>query len=282
MNAHTTIGKMAMFLPDTAARAAMASAGQGQSAQRIFSSTSMGAPAHPATPIGIGVGSVSFMPSNAAPPTAVAGRPTKMRRLDPRKQVILEKNPRIGIHYCVEIDGDAGVGELCFLNTETAGGWTHPKLVTLTQLYKEFQENGFEKIRKIAANPVGVFNTDVMDVKGGYSGTHVTIDTQRYTSVRDYWPIDARAGDRLWLIFVENGDEKKLHALSARGYEQAKASLPDDQQGKEKLCICVGVVQNRLPADPLFGSASKRCKFDPTKEYARAREIHLCLNGNVW
>jgi hypothetical protein len=205
-----------------------------------------------------------------------------MRRLDPRKQVILEKNPRIGIHYCVEINGNAGVGELCFLNTETAGGWTHPKLVTLTQLYKEFKERGFEEIKKIAFNPVGVFNTDIMDVKGGYSGTHVTIDTQRYTSVRDYWPIDARAGDRLWLIFAETDEKRKIYALSARGYEQAKASLTPKQLAAAKLCICVGVVQNRLPADPLYGSASKLCKFDPAKEHERAREIHLCLNGNVW
>ncbi len=57
-----------------------------------------------------------------------------MQRIDPRKQVRFDKNPRVGLHYCVELSADEEkpqVGELCFLDTTSAGGWTHPKLLTL-------------------------------------------------------------------------------------------------------------------------------------------------------
>lgn len=301
---------MAMFLPDSSAGAAMRSVSG--TAARLSGLTSMGAPAHPSTPVSIGTGGVSFMPVNAPPPTAVAGRPTPVRRLDSRKQVTLEKNPRIGLHYCVELDAaedKPDVGELCFLDTTSAGGWSHPKLLTLSQVHAELCAAGSDDADKRLAqlSPVGVFNTDAMNVSSGYGGIHVAIDTQRYASIRDYWPIDARAGERLWITFTKKGQfnahsaepgakrarcpEVSIYCLSARGYVQAK-EMTVELAAKEKTvdktpyeffgAICVGVVQNRLPADPVYGSAGKACKFSRSMTSQRKREIHLCLNENVW
>lgn len=294
---------MAMFLPESSAGAAMRSVSG--TAARLSGLTSMGAPAHPNTPVSIGTGGVSFMPVNAPPPTAVAGRPTPVRRLDTRKQVTLEKNPRIGLHYCVELDAEEDkpdVGELCFLDTTSAGGWSHPKLLTLSQVHAELCAAGSDDANKRLAqlSPVGVFNTDAMNVSSGYGGIHVAIDTQRYASIRDYWPIDARAGERLWITFTKKKPtaggaaapgakrarcpEVSIYCLSARGYTQAREMTESLKIGEHDFfgAICVGVVQNRLPADPVYGSAGKACSFSRSMSSQRKREIHLCLNENVW
>lgn len=301
---------MAMFLPESNAGTAMRSVGD--TAARISGLTSMGAPSHPNPSVSIGTGGVSFMPVNAPPPTAVGGRPTPVQRIDPRKQVRFDKNPRVGLHYCVEIDADEEkpqVGELCFLDTTSAGGWTHPKLLTLNgvnaALCKVADAGGEQaavqaaiRARLAQLSPVGVFNTDVMDVSSGYSGMHVAIDAQRYTTVRDYWPIDARAGDRLWITFSVKAtppaspagtpaakrvrcEKIRIQCLSARGYQQAKEAAEEPEYAVI-AGICVGVVQNRLPADPVYGSAGKKCSFERSSASERKREIHLCLNENVW
>ncbi len=135
-----------------------------------------------------------------------------------------------------------------------------------------------------------------MDVSSGYSGMHVAIDAQRYTTVRDYWPIDARAGDRLWITFSTNNaptqagapaakrvrcEKIRIQCLSARGYQQAKEAAKEP--GYAVIAgICVGVVQNRLPADPVYGPVGKKCSFELSSASERKREIHLCLNENVW
>lgn len=305
-----------MFLPDTAASAAMRSVGT--TSASITGRTTFGPPSHPNESISIGNSGVSIMPSVNPPPSSIGGQTIPFSRINSRKQVLLEKNPRVGLHYCVEFsdpESPPDVGDLCFVDTQSAGGWNHPKMFTLQQVQMElcrvwnaspvdtYVENLKQRFKQLSA--LGVFNTDTMDPKLSYSGVHVAIDVQRYAVVQDYWPIDVRAGDRLWLCFVcknkegtaavepgakrSNCKEVSIFCLTARGYAQAENVLTRDAKAyydasAQKIIgfICVGMVQNRLPADPLVGSRGRICRFDAFRMAERKREVHLCLNENTW
>lgn len=277
--------KMAMFLPETAATAAMKSVGATES--RIAQATTLGPPTAPAVTMSIGNTGVSFMPSHTPPPTAIGSTPTPYMQINPRKQVLLEKNPRIGLHYSVTVDDEMPErGELCFLDTRQASGWTHPRLLTLSQWASELKEaKTLDEAKSFIQNvcPVGVFNSDEMDVKIMRNTAHVALNVQRHATMNDYWPLDVHAGDRLW-IRVSNTSKRSRSSPNQRFMLDIDMVVARSEKLAEKntgtiALICVGVAQNRLPPMPQT-NGYRSVRYGETR-VERQRETHLTLNDCV-
>lgn len=315
---------MAMFLPESSAASAMGSVGP--QASRLAQSTTMGPPRAPPTPMAIGSSGVSFMPSLTPPPTSVGATQNAVSRVDSRKQVLFQENPRVGLHYCVSLKTPAqppNQYDLCFLDSSSATSWSHPVLYTIHDMYQRMVnewrntpsakapasilESKIEAVTEIfrTCKPVGVFNTDSMDAKMGPMGVHVALNAHRHTCITDHWQLDTRAGDRLWIVvaypILEEKDVKgyflpeggidggkkipaydpKMSFVAARSKKHLIKIFNEKYSENYVHCtiICVGVVQNRLPAAP---GLARIVDYDRMRNPDRQREVHLTLNRGLY
>lgn len=314
-----------MFLPESSAASAMGSVGP--QASRLAQSTTMGPPRAPPTPMAIGSSGVSFMPSLTPPPTSVGATQNAVSRVDSRKQVLFQENPRVGLHYCVSLETPAqppNQYDLCFLDSSSATSWSHPVLYTIHDMYqrmvKEWRNTPLDMLDGIpnlkpkkeavteifrTCKPVGVFNTDSMDARMGPMGVHVALNVQRHTCITDHWQLDTRAGDRLWIVvaypeltsemvknyFSEGGGidggkknpayDAKMFFVAARSPLHLAKIFKEKYSGDFEPCtsICVGVVQNRLPAAP---GLARIVDYDRMRNPDRQREVHLTLNRPMY
>jgi hypothetical protein len=153
--------------------------------------------------------------------------------------------------------------------------------------------------------PVGVFNTDSMDAKMGPMGVHVALNVQRHTCITDHWQLDTRAGDRLWIVvafpilgkedvkeyFEDEGGIKegkknpaydpKMFFVVGRSVGNLKKIFNEKYSKIFTPCtaICVGVVQNRLPAAP---GLARIVDYNSMRNPDRQREVHLTLNSPMY
>lgn len=295
---------MASFLSNTAAGAAFR-----QTNQRIVGNTVVGPPATPVANFAVGPGGVSVLPNL---PSAPAGAPP-IARINPRSNVLLEKNPRISLAYSVKQTGEQFVqGDLVALEGNT-NSWGFPELWTV----QTWMEKAHEKINDepsfkkyfVENRLVGAFATtmDNASDRSHYGTDTVTINAARFSTVRDYWTCACKAGDRLFIVAThdESVDPDVAVELSpkrpcsrnvvsfyfvcAKNHEKAVDMVKSEEavDSVTSVCIRVGKAQNNMvSAASRRGSMIQKYNIhdvdecydyvnDSASKTARMREMHL-------
>lgn len=259
--------KMASFLSNTTAGAAFR-----QTNQRIVGSTVIGPPATPVANFAVGPGGVSVLPNL---PSAPAGAPP-IARINPRSNVLLEKNPRISLAYSVKQTGENFVqGDLVALEGNT-NSWAFPELWTVQKWMEKAHENISDedsfKEYFVENRLVGAFATtmDNASDRAHYGTDTVTINAARFSTVRDYWTCACKAGDQLFIVATHKKpimpyeeDEISAKRLCSRDVvtfyfvcaknhkraaEMAKNDFKNDtgNDPESTVCIRVGKAQNNM------------------------------------